>query len=151
MVWNVPPEAVADLRRSMGTDGNVGDTRQAAYGEAGVQSIVRAEASRKGSRLWRNNVGALEDKTGRFVRYGLANDSTRVNEQIKSADLIGIKPVLIGPQHIGHTVGQFISREIKAPGWKFSGDAREAAQQRWAHVVLSFGGDAGFATGEGTI
>ena len=120
--------------------------------ESAAQVLVRLEAARKGVTLWRNNVGVLLDKRGVPVRYGLANDSSAVNSQFKSADLIGIRPLLITPAHVGLVVGQFVSREIKAPGWRFSpNDPREAAQLRWAELVLSLGGDAAFATGEGSI
>ena len=65
--------------------------------EAAVQAAVRLEAARKGVRLFRNNVGALVDSRGVPVRYGLANDSKQLNEVMKSADLIGWRPLLIEP------------------------------------------------------
>lgn len=119
--------------------------------EAAVQVAVRLEAARKGVALWRNNVGVLLDRRGVPVRYGLANDSSAVNANFKSADLIGIRPVLITPAHLGLTIGQFVSREVKAEGWRYTGDEREVAQLRWAELVLSLGGDAAFCTGEGTL
>ena len=119
--------------------------------EAYIQSLVRLEASRKGARLWRNNVGAAVMQDGSFVRYGLANDSKAVNNAIKSADLIGIKPVLITLDLVGCTIGQFVSREIKASDWKYRGTDRERAQLAWALFILSLGGDAAFTNREGTI
>ena len=119
--------------------------------EAAVQSAVRLEAARKGVRLWRNNVGALVDSRGVPVRYGLANDSKQVNEVCKSGDLIGLRPVLIGPQHVGQVIGQFVSREVKAVGWHYTGADREPAQLAWAQLVTSGGGDAAFCTGVGTL
>lgn len=119
--------------------------------EAAIQTLVRLEASRKGLVLWRNNVGVLTDERGVPVRFGLANDSAAVNRNIKSADLIGIRPLLITPEHVGHTIGQFVSREVKAAGWRYTGTPREAAQLRWAELVLGLGGDAAFATGEGSL
>jgi hypothetical protein len=116
--------------------------------EAWAQSVVRIAASREGIKTFRNNVGVLQDKTGRPVRYGLANDSPKMNEVIKSGDLIGIKPVIIQPWHIGHTFGQFWSREVKAPGWQYTGQGREVAQLNWANLINSCGGDAAFTTGE---
>lgn len=74
-----------------------------------------------------------------------------MNKVIKSADLIGIRPVLITPGHVGLVIGQFVSREIKPTGWKYTGKAREEAQLRWAELVAACGGDAAFATGEGTL
>ena len=119
--------------------------------EAAVQSAVRLEAARKGVRLFRNNVGALKDERGRLVRYGLANDSKQVNEVCKSGDLIGWRPLLIGPQHMGTVVAQFVSRECKEPGWRYTGADREPAQLAWAELVTAGGGDAAFCTGVGTL
>lgn len=117
--------------------------------ERDIQNAVRMAASMAGWRVWRNNVGVLIDSRGVPVRYGLANDSTAVNKNIKSADLIGIRPVLILPEHIGHTVGQFVSLEVKRAGWAPGGtDARELAQTNWRNLVLSLGGYAKFTTGE---
>ena len=119
--------------------------------EAAVQSVVRLEAARKGVRLFRNNVGALVDDRGVPVRYGLANDSKQLNEVLKSADLIGWRPLLIGPQHVGTVVAQFVSREVKEVGWRYTGTGREVAQLNWAQLVTQGGGDAAFCTGEGTL
>lgn len=119
--------------------------------EAAVQAAVRLEAARKGVRLFRNNVGALIDARGVPVRYGLANESKQVNDVCKSADLIGWRPVLICPQHVGQVIGQFVSRECKRPGWHYTGDAHEQAQLAWAQLVAAGGGDAAFCAGEGTL
>jgi hypothetical protein len=119
--------------------------------ETAVSNIVKAEASAKGARLWRNNVGAGTLDNGSFVRFGLANESSQINKIIKSADLIGIKPVLIQPHHVGYIIGQFVSREVKAAGWKYKGTEREQAQLKWAELITYLGGDAQFATGEGTL
>ena len=54
-------------------------TQPGAGSEAAVSNDVRLVAARAGTRLWRNNVGVLEDKTGRPVRSGLANDSKALN------------------------------------------------------------------------
>ena len=117
--------------------------------ETDIQAQVRLAATKLGWRVWRNNVGVLMDKRGIPIRYGLANDSKKMNEEIKSADLIGVRPVLILPEHVGHTIGQFVSLECKRPGWKFKGnDEREQAQLRWANLVNGFGGYAVFTTGD---
>lgn len=119
--------------------------------EAAVQAAVRLEAARKGVRLFRNNVGALIDSRGVPVRYGLANESKQVNEVMKSADLIGWRPLLIEPRHVGTVVAQFVSREVKAVGWHYTGADREPAQLAWAQLVTAGGGDAAFCTGTGTL
>ena len=111
-----------------------------------VQSVVRLHAPRLGETLWRNNVGVLLDATGRPVRYGLANDSKGLNEKLKSADLIGWRPVTITQDMVGRVIGQFISRECKREGWKYTGRAHEPAQLEWARIVNRSGGDARFVT-----
>lgn len=128
------------------------DAPEAGKSEAWAQSVVRLEASQKGLKLFRNNVGALKDTTGRQVRYGLANDSKKMNEVIKSADLIGWRPIVIRPVHVGFKLAQFVSREIKEPGWQYDpSDPYQVAQFAWASLVNNDGGDARFATGEGTL
>lgn len=116
-----------------------------------VQSRVRLEASRKGLKLWRNNVGALRDERGIPVRYGLANDTKKLNEKIKSGDLIGWRPVLVTPAHVGSTIAQFVSRECKKPSWAYTGTAHEVAQLRWIEAVTADGGDAKFCNAEGSL
>lgn len=147
--WGIPADALADLQATI----TAPDTLpvELARNEADVQAAVRLEASRRGCRLWRNNVGVLKDERGVPVRFGLANDSAAVNHSVKSADLIGVRPVLIRPDHVGATIGQFVSRECKAPGWRFRGSDRELAQMKWAQIVTALGGDACFANGEGTL
>jgi hypothetical protein len=116
-----------------------------------VQSRVRLEASRKGVTLFRNQVGAMYDERGNFVRFGLANDSAQLNSRIKSADLIGMRPIVITAEMVGRTVGQFVSRECKRGDWSFTGDEHELAQLAWAAFVTSMGGDAAIVNGEGTL
>lgn len=151
--WNIPLECLRDLQTTLGTYTPTLDPANPAAGksEAWVQSVVRLEASQKGVKLFRNNVGALKDERGRLVRYGLGNDSAAMNEVLKSADLIGFKRVTIEPWHVGHTLAQFVSREVKSPGWQYTGAGREPAQLAWANLVNANGGDAAFVTGEGSL
>ena len=114
--------------------------------ESAVQQAIRLDESKKGNRLWRNNNGACMDaKTGRQIRYGLANDSAKMNKHIKSSDLIGITPVTVG----GKTFGVFTSIECKRAGWRYTGTPREKAQLAWIELVTSMGGIGRFATGPG--
>lgn len=131
--WNVPSAALPDLLRRLGAH----DVPVSAGGgsEQRQQGLIRLEAAKRGMLLWRNNVGALLDQRGVPVRYGLANDTKAMNQNIKSADLIGIAPG-----------GQFISLECKHEGWSWTGDAHEQAQLRWALIVQAGGGDARFIT-----
>jgi len=119
--------------------------------EAAVSAVVRLEAASKGVHLFRNNVGALLDARGVPVRYGLANESKQINGKIKSGDYIGWRPVKIEPEHVGNTIAQFVSREVKEVGWHYTGTEREVAQLAWAQLVTAGGGDAAFCTGAGTL
>lgn len=150
--WGVSPAALAELRGVLVAPipaPEPPDPRTSA--EAYVQSMVRLEAARSGVMLWRNNVGALQDKVGRWVRYGLANDSEPLNRRLKSADLIGWRRVTITPEMVGRVLAQFVSRECKPGGWRYTGHDREEAQANWAALVNTDGGDAGFANGVGTL
>jgi len=139
------PQAAAELRALSAPSGA---DAAGLVSEAGVQAAVRVAATRAGWRVWRNNVGAVRTEDGRFLRFGLANDSERLNAAIKSADLIGVRPVLITPEWVGHTLGQFVSLECKRPGWHLTpGDERGQAQARWAEIVTALGGHAKFITG----
>lgn len=129
--------------------------------EAREQQEVRLEAAEIGGILWRNNVGARPTKEEcvcprcefEFIierpplRYGLCNESHKLNEKFKSHDLIGITPRIITPRDIGIKIGQFTSWEVKKSDWKYTGTKREQAQKRWADLVTSYGGLAGFRTG----
>lgn len=116
--------------------------------ESNVQQELRIKASEAGWYLWRNNVGAGKLENGAFIRWGLANDSSNINDLIKSADLIGIKPVLITQDMVGTVIGQFVSREVKRSDWTKRNTKREKAQQRWADLINQMGGDATITTGE---
>ena len=149
--WGISTEAVNDLRRLMGSINTDPVDAIGNSSESGVQAALRLEASRKGVLLWRKNCGAVQTDAGRFTRYGLCNDSQKMNAMIKSHDLIGIRPVMITQHHVGMLIGQFVSREVKAEGWRWSGSDREVAQNRFAELVVSLGGDAAFVTGEGSL
>lgn len=119
--------------------------------ESLVQDEVRLRAAEMGISLWRNNVGVLKDERGRPIRYGLANESKKMNQSIKSADLIGIKPVLITPNMVGCMIGQFISLECKPGDWKYRGTDHEIAQAQWVKIINDAGGYAKFITGADQI
>jgi hypothetical protein len=147
--WDIPNEAIKELTQSFGlTNYDYVDNQDAS--EASITNIVRVEASKKGCRLWRNNVGATKTENG-WIRYGLANESGKMNKYIKSADLIGIRPVLITQEHLGATIGQFISREVKAANWTYKNTEHERAQLRWIELITGLGGDACFTNKEGSL
>lgn len=145
-------DALVELRAVWGDVDTYASPESAKGGEALVQSRVVLEGSLKGVRLFRNNNGALNDKTGRPVRFGLANDSKARNQIIKSGDLIGIDSRPITLAEVGRPRGRFVSRECKPPGWTFGQDPeREGPQLAWAQLILSCGGDAAFCNAEGTL
>jgi hypothetical protein len=143
-------EAMAELQHIFTHPSGIPSTMSGAS-EAAISNTVRLEASYKGGRLWRNNVGACEDKRGRLIRYGLANDSKVLNKVLKSSDLIGINPVLITYDMVGSTIGQFVAREVKSGDWSFSFTDREEAQMNFLELVISLGGDACFCNDVGTL
>lgn len=146
MKHQIPPHALDELRTIFGLSGQ-SSTDITGTSETAVQSAVRLAFAKTGGRLFRNNVGVLKDLRGVPVRYGLANDTPQLNKVLKSADLIGWRPVTITPQHVGTTIGQFISRECKKVGWHYTGNDHERAQLAWMQLVLAGGGDASFTTG----
>lgn len=144
----ITAEALADLVTMVGLDvpHSTKDTP-----EALVQDEARLLASKMGWRLFRNNVGVLKDERGVPVRYGIANDSPAMNKRIKSSDLIGIRPVVITPDMVGSTIGQFVAREVKKAGWKYKGTEHEAAQLAFGTLIIGLGGDFKFWNGEGEL
>ena len=146
----VDDQAMLDLGKIFGVIPTHG-AQAKGTSEAAVQSAVRLEAASKGVMLFRNNVGALIDARGVPVRYGLANESKAQNSAIKSADLIGWRPILITQAHVGCVLAQFVSRECKPTGWRYTGTEREAAQLAWAQLVVKSGGDAAFCADIGTL
>lgn len=150
--WGVPLAAVMQWEQQTGEYPRPTEQSDAApRSEAWVSSVLQLEAARANVLLFRNNVGALQDKTGRWVRFGLANESEKINEKFKSSDWIGIRPVLIEARHVGHTLGQFIGREAKPEGWVYTGVGREPAQLAFANLVNAYGGDAAFCAGAGSL
>ena len=103
--------------------------------EAETQAHIRIAAARNGYAMWRNNNGACLDETGRMIRYGLGNDSAKLNAVWKSADLIGIGPG-----------GRFVACEVKRPDWRAPENDRDRAQQAMLTQVNALGGIGFFAT-----
>jgi len=146
---HVSLDALAELSGMLGAIALPAD--QEGGSEARVQSQVRLAAPAAGFRLFRNNVGALMDDRGVPVRYGLANDSKKLNEKLKSSDLIGWRRLPITQAMVGGVVAQFASFETKHAAWTYSGDAHEVAQQRWLSLVAADGGYAKFVSSAGQL
>lgn len=104
--------------------------------------------------MWRNNSGAYQDDTGRWVRYGLGNDSAALNAAVKSSDLIGITPVTawLHSANAWVTLGVFTALEVKPSGWVLKpSDDRAIAQEKFHGIVREVGGFAGFVNDEKSI
>lgn len=113
--------------------------------EAEVEQQIKIEAVQYGCILMRNNNGALNDETGRPVRYGLGNDSKAKNDKIKSSDEIGFTRIKISQAMVGRTVAIFTAIEVKHPTkWEPSTtDPREKAQDAFLTWISKNGGIAG--------
>lgn len=115
--------------------------------ESAAASHIRLDAAYLGVDMWRNNNGAFQDATGRWVRYGLCNESAAQAKLVKSSDLIGVTPVTITPDMVGQVIGVFTAVETKPTGWHLiPSDDRGLAQQKFHDIVKKAGGFAGFAS-----
>lgn len=101
-----------------------------------LQRIRLAVSKVPGVRLFRNQVGALKDKSGRLVTFGLHPGS---------ADLIGWKSVIITPEMVGQRVAVFVSIECKTETGKVKPD-----QINWLQQVNEAGGIAVVVRGDGS-
>lgn len=156
----ITPAALADLLTLLGAGEQAAPPIEPGRTREGyVQSVVRLEAPRHGVWLSRCNTGAGKfvdeknpDAPARYVRFGLANESSQQNDVIKCSDLIGVRALTITPAHVGSTVGQFVAREVKHAGWTWGEDPkRETAQLAFLSLVTRYGGDARFVTGPGSF
>lgn len=105
--------------------------------ETARQNKIRLKLSKKGILNFRNNTGALRDKDGRLVRYGLCTGSS---------DIICCEPVLITPDMVGQTIGRFLAVEVKESGKKPTKD-----QLQFGKGVEDHGGRFIVAYGEGDV
>lgn len=141
--WRVPDQAIAQLVPILA----VPDAPVVPGSEAAAQQEIRLSAPHHDMYLWRNNSGAFKNDSGRFVRFGLGNDSSKINAVMKSSDLIGFKRVLITPAHVGRLFAIFTAVECKPEGWhQIPSDKRAAAQGNYISLVNANGGLAAFMT-----
>ena len=82
--------------------------------------------SELGARVFRNNVGKLQDRNGRVVTYGLC---------VGSSDLIGYVPLVIQPHHVGQTLAVFVAIEAKTATGRLRPE-----QRQFLAVVQGHGG-----------
>lgn len=150
--WHLPHAALIELEAALSASSGLPTPISfGASPEAQASKEILVDASRHGVKLFRNNVGVLQDETGRPVRYGLANESPQMNQAIKSSDFIGWESVVIRPDHVGTCIARFVAREAKHGEWRYRGDKHETAQKRWLDMITLAGGNAKFATGYGSF
>lgn len=149
--WNLPPEAIMELRYiSLCDTSQIPDERSQDSEEA-VASRVLLEGGNRGMILLRNNSGAFQNEHEKWVRFGLGNVSKEFNSHYKSSDYIGIYPLYITERYLGRTVGIFTAVETKRANWKFKGDKGEKAQGSFLDIVTTNGGIATFASHSGHL
>lgn len=138
--------ALAELVKMLSLDPVAVSAGEAGMSEGAAQKKVRLATNSTGGMLLRNNSGALPDRRGIPVRFGLGNDSKNLNKKFKSSDLIGVTPLRIEPHHIGRVWGVFTAMEMKRPGWYFKATEEEAAQLFFINTVRTRGAIGSFAT-----
>ena len=132
----IPAHAIDQLRHIVTYTHELQPRSPLTISEQAVQQYLRVHAPKNGHALWRNNRGAMMNPdTGNMVRFGLGNDSVKLDKVWKSSDLIGIGPG-----------GKFMAIEVKHPGWTGPKNDRERAQANFLQSVRGLGGLATFAT-----
>ena len=99
--------------------------------ETNIVQEIRLAISRGACRIFRNNRGRLKDERGRWVSFGIGDPG--------GADLIGWRSIVITQQHVGMTLAQFLSIEVKKPGARTDKDRAEN-QANWRTQVNAAGG-----------
>jgi len=107
--------------------------------ERAIQTEILLAASAKGLVLFRNNVGVgWQGETTRLADGSvLIRNARPLHAGLckGSSDLIGWRPLLIGPEHLGATVAQFCGIEVK------TARGRETKEQaHFREVVTAAGG-----------
>lgn len=99
--------------------------------ERDILADILLHIGRGDVRLFRNNVGVLQDRNGQYVNYGLARGSS---------DLIGWRTVTITPSMVGQQLAVFAAIEVKSATGRVSDE-----QQNFIDAVNRAGGYAGVA------
>lgn len=116
--------------------------------EIATQDVLK-RARQYGARIWRNNTGALKDKVGRLIRFGLGNISKKWLETYRTGDYIGGTPIIVTPEMVGKQVFIFTNIECKAADFEeklhYNPKQRECQQDNFNKLVRAQNGIAGFA------
>lgn len=113
--------------------------------ESQIQNELKLEYIDLNGRAYRNNSGVLNNEDGVPVRYGLGNESKRINNVRKSSDLVGFLPVVITQAMVGHTVAVLTVTEAKKEGWRYTAIEDERAQKAFIDIIVKYGGIGCFA------
>ena len=141
--FNIGPDALFSLYQILTIPlGSAAVGEYEKNSETYVQNVLRVLASsREHAYLWRNNVGAVTTPGGGQLRYGLCNESKKLNQRFKSSDLIGGTPVTVTADMVGKRVMIFTAVEVKKADWKPGSDTqRERGQLRFINAVRAAGG-----------
>lgn len=136
--WGVSVQAFQELMNLMAVEGaeNAKNEGQDTL-EQQVQQEIRLHCSQLGGVAWRNNSGALQTQDGRWVRFGVGNESKKLNAKYKSPDLFCLTPM---------TGGKLVLPEVKRPGWTGPTTEHEFAQAAFLTHAISYGAIGGFVT-----
>lgn len=145
--WKLPPEAISELNQLS----SAFSQPESDVSENAVASECRVLLGKLDIISMRNNVGVLEDRNGRPVRYGLCNESPAMNKVLKASDDILIIPHIVRPEDVGRKFGIFGAAEYKRKDWKFTGKGREVAQSNFHRMVQAKGGIGFFANNPAVI
>lgn len=85
-----------------------------------VPELLKLAAFKPHVKLYRNNVGCLQDRHGNFVTYGLC---------VGSSDLIGYKSRIITQADVGTRIAQFCAIEVKRPKFIKQREGKETRRQ----------------------
>ncbi len=72
--------------------------------ETPIVKAVQKKATEIGWRMFRNNTGRLQAKTGAWVQFGLC---------VGSSDLIGWRTRTVTQDMVGQPIAQFVAIEVK--------------------------------------
>ncbi len=76
-----------------------------------LHDIRLAVGQLPGVAVWRNQVGIATFPGGRKVPYGLCRGSS---------DIIGLRSIVIAPEHVGSQIAQFVAIEVKTDSGRHS-------------------------------